>query len=181
MSRRRRNRPSNHSNGNHGRHDSNHAGREARPAETASYGGRERPRERDRDRPLVDHSARYGVQGAGHPPADAPFAERMAPYAGLVDSALRHAAAALHGNVDVSFMHTDFERFVCERMLVVGMGSLLARSGKGRGTAALEILVAMVEGHQDGQARRNGHHNGNGMTNGHHRAVAASIVLGERG
>jgi hypothetical protein len=96
----------------------------------------------------------------------------MAPYGASVDTVIRQAAHQLHGNVDVSFMQADFARFVDERMLVVAMGSLLARSGKGRGAAALELLVGMVESHQDREVRRNGHANGNG-----HRRPFPGIAL----
>lgn len=91
-------------------------------------------------------AARTGVQGLGHPPADAPFEERLAPYQGLVDSFLQHSAAQLSGNVDVSFMKADFERFVAERMLLAGMGALLAsNAGATRCSQLIEQLVDMAE------------------------------------
>jgi hypothetical protein len=91
-------------------------------------------------------AARLGTQGLGHPPAEAPFEERLAPYVGLVDGLLRQAAEQLGGNVDVSFMKSDFERFVAERMLLTGMSALLAsNAGSARCSELLEHLVGMVE------------------------------------
>jgi hypothetical protein len=91
-------------------------------------------------------ASRLGTQGLGHPPAEAPFEERLAPYTGLVDGLLRQAAEQLGGNVDVSFMKSDFERFIAERMLLAGMSALLAsNAGSTRCSDLLEHLGGMIE------------------------------------
>ncbi|MGY3581964.1 hypothetical protein ACVIGB_001113 [Bradyrhizobium sp. USDA 4341] len=91
-------------------------------------------------------ASRLGTQGPGHPPAEASFEERLAPYTGLVDGLLRQAAEHLGGNVDVSFMKDDFQRFIAERMLLTGMSALLSsNAGSARCSELLEHLVEMIE------------------------------------
>lgn len=97
-------------------------------------------------------ASRIGVQGPGHPPAGAPFEERLAPYAGLVDSFLRSSIEQLGENVDVSYMKADFQRFVAERMLLAGMNALLgSNAGSSRCSEMLEELVGLVEKARYGQ------------------------------
>lgn len=130
------------------------------------------PREREESVPAWV-TARIGVQGAGHPPADAPFEERMAPYVAVVDSMLMGAARQLGDNVDVSFMKADFARLIGERMLVAGMGHLLASAGSERGAAMLETLVVMLEEHG---IRRERHDRAPRQINGHGHPTAEAIV-----
>jgi hypothetical protein len=106
------------------------------------HSNRERP-EQPSAQSLWD-ATRIGVQGAGHPPADASFAERTAPYAQIVDAVLSAATAQLAGNVDVSFMKADFARLIAERMLVAGMTALLDRADDVRCDEMLDHLASMA-------------------------------------
>ena len=91
-------------------------------------------------------ASRIGVQGPGHPPADASFEERLAPYLGVVDSFIRNSVNQLGENVDVSYMKADFQRFVAERMLLAGMSALLgSNASPARCAELIEELVELAE------------------------------------
>lgn len=132
------------------RHRKRHQHRKDRPGNTGSDSRSYRYRSESKSHSFtigaVFAASRLGVQGRGHPPADAPFEERLAPYAGLVDSFLRGSVEQLGDNVDVSYMKADFQRFVAERMLLSGMNALLgSNASSARCSELIEELVGLVE------------------------------------